>query len=526
MTLGQRISQHRKALGISQEELGGRLGVSRQAVSKWETDAAAPDMNNLMALAREFGVSVAELTETPEAPAPPPPEEAPAPEAAAETALPVASPGRPRRFFWPAVCAVLAAALAAVMLAAALQKPHTVVIDYGVPEPETPDTDFALVWANRDGRTEFLEPGVQEGFFPFGTSLELTAPEEVLDTDSDVLTHHIAVCGAVTVEYDRIDEADSLWETVTGLSTIASSVRTPRDIAPGSTQDDVLAAYGDELVYCLKEEDVYSLVRHDYYYVFSEYVSNHAMSGYYAVLFFMENGKVAGVSVKALGELGDWYAPDQVSRFPVVDGEPDFSQREEPEQEEISDTQRVYIAWNQLVTNNNLSAEEIYTYHWTIFNGLADLDWQELGQLGGTEYPQQTMEALLSWLLEQAPYTEGEILSLQMGVQSNLDGWLSESYANLLSTAFFGSPVEFVKKLATDTLEDTMCEVIHLTAYDAELYPVELQTALDTLDAAIDSGGFTDAEAGWAELLRLYLITPIDNRNELPKNPAELSEAV
>ena len=67
MTLGQRIAQYRKAMGISQEELGGRLGVSRQAVSKWETDAAAPDMENLLALAREFGVSVAELTETPEA---------------------------------------------------------------------------------------------------------------------------------------------------------------------------------------------------------------------------------------------------------------------------------------------------------------------------------------------------------------------------------------------------------------------------------------------------------------------------
>ena len=70
MTLGQRISGYRKALGISQEELGARLGVSRQAVSKWETGAAAPDMENLLALAKEFGVSVAELTETPEPPAP------------------------------------------------------------------------------------------------------------------------------------------------------------------------------------------------------------------------------------------------------------------------------------------------------------------------------------------------------------------------------------------------------------------------------------------------------------------------
>ena len=65
MTLGQRISLYRKKLNISQEELGARLGVSRQAVSKWETDLSAPDLNNLIGLARELGVSVAELTETP-----------------------------------------------------------------------------------------------------------------------------------------------------------------------------------------------------------------------------------------------------------------------------------------------------------------------------------------------------------------------------------------------------------------------------------------------------------------------------
>ena len=59
MTLGQRISEYRKGLGISQEELGARLGVSRQAVSKWETDIASPDMENLLALSREFGISVA-----------------------------------------------------------------------------------------------------------------------------------------------------------------------------------------------------------------------------------------------------------------------------------------------------------------------------------------------------------------------------------------------------------------------------------------------------------------------------------
>ena len=523
MTLGQRITQYRKQLGVSQEELGARLGVSRQAVSKWETGAATPDMENLLALAREFGVSVAELTETSEVLVPPPAEEALTPETVVEAALMPPLPGRPRSFFWPVVCAVLAVTLAAVLLAASLQKPHDVVVDHGVPMLEAPETDFALVWTDRDGSEEFLEPGVQEDLFPFGTSLELTAPEEVLDTDFSVMKHHIAICGAVTVEYDHIDEETSVWETVTGLSTIAASVRTPRNVGPGSTRDDVLAAYGDDLVYCLKEEDGYSLVRHDYYYVFSAFVSPHDMSGYYAVLFFMENGKVAGISVEALGELGDWYAPDQVSRFPTVDGEPDFSLREEPEQEERSDTWKVYHAWNQLVTNNNLSAEEIYTYRWTIFSSLSDLDWQELGQYGATEYPTQTMEALFSWLLEQAPYSEAEIFRLQMGCMARgLDGAYTDMYCHLLSTAFFGNPIVFAKGLACDGVEDTMYQAIHFTAYDAELYPVELKTALDTLEAAMDSGSFTESELGWAKLLRLYLTTPISNRNELPKSPSEM----
>ena len=61
MTLGQRISLYRKKLNISQEELGARLGVSRQAVSKWETGAADPSTANLLALAKLYGVPAEEL---------------------------------------------------------------------------------------------------------------------------------------------------------------------------------------------------------------------------------------------------------------------------------------------------------------------------------------------------------------------------------------------------------------------------------------------------------------------------------
>ena len=52
---------------------------------------------------------------------------------------------------------------------------------------------------------------------------------------------------------------------------------------------------------------------------------------------------------------------------------------------------------------------------------------------------------------------------------------------------------------------------------------MELEAALDTLDAALSNGSFTEAEQGWAKLLCLYLTTPIDQRSELPRSPAEVS---
>lgn len=69
-TLGRRIQEARKAAGLSQESLGERLGVSRQAVSKWEADAAVPELENLIAMSRIFGVTIGALlgVEPPAAP--------------------------------------------------------------------------------------------------------------------------------------------------------------------------------------------------------------------------------------------------------------------------------------------------------------------------------------------------------------------------------------------------------------------------------------------------------------------------
>ena len=118
MTIGQRIAAKRRELGLSQIELGEHMGVSRQSVSKWEADAAIPEIDKLIALSKLYGVSVGWLLGV---------EEAEAPEKAPEQTfterewelidrLSREKPGLPR-WFRPAAAFVTAAAVTAVLLA-------------------------------------------------------------------------------------------------------------------------------------------------------------------------------------------------------------------------------------------------------------------------------------------------------------------------------------------------------------------------------------------------------------------------
>ena len=61
MTLGQNIQAARKAKGLSQETLAEQVGVSRQALGKWEKDTALPSLDNLRTLAAVLDVRMAEL---------------------------------------------------------------------------------------------------------------------------------------------------------------------------------------------------------------------------------------------------------------------------------------------------------------------------------------------------------------------------------------------------------------------------------------------------------------------------------
>ena len=61
MTLGQNIARLRTQKNLSQGDLADALEVSRQSVSKWETDASIPELDKLLRLAELFGVTLDEL---------------------------------------------------------------------------------------------------------------------------------------------------------------------------------------------------------------------------------------------------------------------------------------------------------------------------------------------------------------------------------------------------------------------------------------------------------------------------------
>ena len=61
MTIGEKIQYYRKQKGLSQEELGQLLTVSRQTVSQWETGQTSPTVDNLVRLKEVLGISVDEL---------------------------------------------------------------------------------------------------------------------------------------------------------------------------------------------------------------------------------------------------------------------------------------------------------------------------------------------------------------------------------------------------------------------------------------------------------------------------------
>lgn len=512
MTLGQRISEYRKKLGISQEELGARLGVSRQAVSKWETDIASPDMENLLALSREFGISVAELTATPEEMSPEPPVLEPSPTG--------------KGFPWKALSLAL---LACVVVLGVLWWNARKNVEPGSSaqeEPEEPQTDFALIFDWMDP-PRFLELGEQQGDYPFGVELYLQGTDTVVTGDNGETVHTLGDLSKdnFRLSYTQYEDGGQTYRILTMLECVGTKeISTPRGIHVGSTKAEVVGVYGMDLVYCVKQEYGELLTEHDYYYA---YQPQEAFS--LSLCFFMKDGLVAGIRVENMQDLGnDAYAVDNLYTFPILtNGDPDFSHRREPERKDMDETQIVYSAWNQLVTNQNLSAEERYAYRRDVFSSLPEMDWQEFMQLGGSDDPVTTAEAFADWLRNQESFSEGEIYYIQRGsMAKGLDGAYSENYDSILAAALAYDPVGFAKQLAYDSGADESqlrTHVLMSAAYGIDYTPARASAAVEKLDAAIGTNALTEEENAWARLLRYYLANPNNgDYSDYPKTPEEL----
>lgn len=61
MSIGKNIAKYRKALGLTQEELGVKLGVTNQAVSKWEMEVSMPDILLLPQIAVVLNITLEDL---------------------------------------------------------------------------------------------------------------------------------------------------------------------------------------------------------------------------------------------------------------------------------------------------------------------------------------------------------------------------------------------------------------------------------------------------------------------------------
>lgn len=142
-TIGRRIAQRRKMLSLSQEALGEKMGVSRQAISKWEADASIPEVDRLIEMGKLFGVSVdwllsgdesslpeedPDLTETISqtlaSPIPPAPEEPTDPEPAPEPEPPTKEK---KKRPWLTIGCVILTTASLIMSTLSLLRPTTVV---------------------------------------------------------------------------------------------------------------------------------------------------------------------------------------------------------------------------------------------------------------------------------------------------------------------------------------------------------------------------------------------------------------
>ena len=202
MTFSEILMKRRKALGLSQEALAEKVQVSRQAVSKWETDEAMPDMAKLIALSDALEMSMDALCGRSES--------APLPQPAASPAKPAS--GRGARV----ACVILALLLLVcviLLFSAAAPTPAGAM-------PDTVEVSGVMFRHHGEGRLDY-------SFVPSVMGEEYRYEISFADMDGKVQTFDVPCSGGICVGSAKL----SNYATVFNVSVVVSNGGESRAVA-------------------------------------------------------------------------------------------------------------------------------------------------------------------------------------------------------------------------------------------------------------------------------------------------------
>lgn len=529
MTLGQRIQQLRKEHNLSQEYVGAILGVSRQAVSKWENDQTLPDTANLLAMAELFQVSTDELIGKKESSEEVPEE--------VSSAVPK-SDSRISRTGRITGIMLMVFLLFPLLHFAFPDTPSAPPVSSGGINPavsadaagsvsSTPaDVDgaseFTMVWFSGGVRKE-LTLGEQELLWPFGQEIATYSISGPHATDNPDVFRTEYLCAlettppsfsAFTLNVQSKHLPDStVLDTILSITTDSPVPDTRRGVRVGSPAASITSAYGDDLLYSFSLENAFCA--HDSVYIYQKDGRE--------LRFYVEQGVVSGLELRLQEQ--PW-AADHLTVFPVVDGTIDTSRQIFPDREvRREDTEAVRDAFLALTGSTSLTDTETAQCRAQLFTALPGMSWRLYGELAAETnratdpglHQQQRDEVcstLLKWLKAQENLLENELLSLQKTAGlSDLDGWLADSYSSVLAEAFFRDPIRYAALLASPghTAESAR-RAVSSVAYGSDLYPDQEAAAIKTLkDASLNR-----QERIWADYLIAYMETPLGEGYLLP----------
>ncbi len=501
MTLGERIQQVRKRHGLSQEALAEKLDVSRQAVSKWETGLSNPDTQNLILLAELFEISVDELVGAKHQ------------KASGQYIKPERANKKNTRIvsriavvmlliiigtrIWSNIHERRAADRRAAMMGGKLPGEYALCwYKDSSHRVETVSSSwkqkvYTLLGSNP---RQQLEIGIQDGSFPWNTSL---TGKDTSYTSGDMpgVEFHTVECADIVIFYNRNIETGE--EFITSMQTVSPNYATARDIRPGDTEMELVAAYDDEL---LVMPEIYSS-KDDFCMYNSLYAFSEEDDGYNFVVFYVLDGQITGIKVRLADDGGPAYFVDNIHTFHLVNGKPDYSQKQEPDLETLSKERKVYVALHTLL-NHSLTEQDAFPHRNTIFAGLRYIDWMAYARLGEFGKEAETIQELFTWIKTQETYSDNEIAGLQLALLSNLDGIYTDMYSSVLCNAFLKEPAVFVECLNydPDNVENSN-NVVMLTVYGAAVSDEILEEVKATLRELIECDALTGGAVPWAELM-------------------------